>query len=232
VSAFDRETYDELYRAAPDGVWSGRANRQLVVEADGLPPGTALDAGSGEGGDALWLAERGWRVTAVDFSPVALDRARAQAGARGLGDRVEWVHADLDAWLPPVGRFDLVTAHYLHARWTDRPALFRRLAAAVAPGGTLLVVGHLLTGDHGHGDHGHGDHGRHGHRASDEHGQLHERDPEAFYTAEEIAALLEPGEWREVVTEVRDRDPGAAERTGNHVPDTVLRARRRRSGAR
>jgi SAM-dependent methyltransferase len=232
VSAFDRETYDELYRSAP-ALWSGRPNRQLVVEADGLPPGRALDAGSGEGGDALWLAGRGWQVSAVDFSAVALERATAQAHERGLGERIEWLHADLDTWTPPAGRFDLVTAHYLHARWTDRPALFRRLAAAVAPGGTLLVVGHLLVEDHGdHEAHGHhGQHGHHGHGAGGGHGQLHERDPEAFYTAEEVAALLEPGQWHDVVTETRERDPQAAGRTGNAVPDTVLRARRR-SGAR
>ena len=82
MSAVDRESYDELYRST-QSVWSGRPNRQLVVEAADLPPGTALDAGSGEGGDALWLAERGWRVTAVDFSPVALERAAAVARARG-----------------------------------------------------------------------------------------------------------------------------------------------------
>lgn len=222
MSAFDRDTYDELYRSAPT-LWSGRPNRQLVVEAEQLPLGTALDAGSGEGGDALWLAERGWQVTAVDFSSVAVERAAAQARKRGLGDRIEWLHADLEAWPPPAGRFDLVSAHYLHARWSDRPALFRRLAAAVAPGGTLLVVGHLLVGDHGH-------HGDHGLGAGDERGQLHERDPEAFYTAEDVAALLDPDEWEDVVTETRERDPQAAERTGNTVPDTVLVARRR-SGA-
>jgi SAM-dependent methyltransferase len=224
VRAVDRESYDDLYRSAP-ALWSGRPNRQLVVEAEGLAPGRALDAGSGEGGDARWLANRGWRVTAVDFSTVALERAAAQARAEDLGDRIAWVHADLDTWAPGEGRFDLVTAHYLHARWTDRPALFRRLAAAVAPGGTLLVVGHLLVGehDHGHQDHGHEDHGHEDHGE----GQLHERDPEAFYTAEEIAALLDPAAWRDVVTEIRDRDPQAAERTGNAVPDTVLVARRR-----
>jgi SAM-dependent methyltransferase len=225
MSAHDQETYDELYRSAP-ALWSGRPNRQLVVEASELPRGKALDCGSGEGGDALWLAERGWRVTAVDFSTVALERAAAAAAARGLSERVEWVPADLGTWLPPEGGFDLVTAHYLHASWVDRSALFRRLAAAVAPGGTLLVVGHLLVegDDHGHG-HGHDHHGGEGR------GQLHERDPAAFYTADEVMAALDPAEWEDVVTETRDRDPGAAERTGNHVPDTVLVARRR-SGAR
>lgn len=220
----DRESYDELYRSAP-ALWSGRPNRQLVVAASGLPAGAALDAGSGEGGDAQWLAERGWRVTAVDFSTVALERAATLAAARGLDDRIEWVPADLDTWTPPPAAFDLVTAHYLHARWDDRPALFRRLAAAVAPGGTLLVVGHLLNGGGGHRHGRQEDGGGHGD------GQLHGHDPEAFYTAEEVAATLDPGEWRDVVTEIRDRDPEAAERTGNPVPDTVLVARRR-SGAR
>ena len=211
MSAVDREFYDELYRSAPV-VWSGRPNRQLVVEASALPPGTALDAGCGEGADALWLAERGWRVTAVDFSTVALDRGAAGARARGLDERIAWVHADLDAWTPPRGGFDLVAAHYLHSRGADRPALFERLAAAVAPGGTLLVVGHLLGGGPGHEHH-------HGH------------DPDLAYTAEDVAAVLVPAEWRDIVTENRERGPEAAERTGNPVPDTVLVARRR-SGAR
>jgi SAM-dependent methyltransferase len=214
VRAVDRDSYDEMYRSAP-AVWSGRPNRQLVVEATPLPAGTALDAGCGEGADALWLAERGWRVTAVDFSAVALERGAAQARARGLVDRIEWQLADLDAWTP-AQRVDLVTAHYLHSRGADRVALFRRLAAAVAPGGTLLVVGHLMVegADQTHGDHGHGD-------------QEHAHDPAAFYSAEDVAALLDPAEWTDIVTESRDRDPEASARTGNHVPDTVLVARRR-----
>ena len=209
MSAFDRQTYDELYRSAP-AVWSGRPNRQLVAEADALPPGTALDAGCGEGADALWLAERGWRVTGVDFSTVALERAAARARAEGLDDRVEWLPADLGTWSPPRGRFDLVTAHYLHSRGPAREALFRRLAAAVAPGGTLLVVGHLLDpADDGHG---------------------HHHDAGLLYTAEDVAAVLDPEEWADVTTEVRQRDEAAAARTGNAAPDTVLVARR--SGAR
>jgi SAM-dependent methyltransferase len=207
MRATDRESYDELYRSAP-AVWSGRPNRQLIVEAGDLPPGTALDAGCGEGGDALWLAERRWRVTAVDLSPVALERAAAAARARGVDERVEWVHADLDSWTPPERRFDLVTAHYLHATWSDRSGMFQRLAASVAPGGTLLVVGHLIGDAWGSGQH-------------------HAHDPGALYTAEDVAAVLEPGEWAGVVTETRERDPQATERTGNHAPDTVLVARRR-----
>ena len=211
MRAVDRESYDELYRSAP-AVWSGRPNRQLVVEASVLPPGSALDAGCGEGADALWLAERGWQVTAVDFSAVALERGAARAREAGLDDRIEWVPADLGTWSPPHGHFDLVAAHYLHSRGAHREALFQRLAAAVAPGGTLLVVGHLLD------------------PAERGHGHDHAHDPDLLYTAEDVAAVLDPGLWVDVTTEVRERDPEAASRTGNTAPDTVLLARR--SGAR
>ncbi len=207
MSAADRESYDALYRSAP-ALWSGRPNRQLVVEAGALPPGAALDAGCGEGGDALWLASRGWRVTAVDFSPVALGRGAAKAAELLLTDRIEWRHEDLEAWTPPEASFDLVTAHYLHSAWADREAMFRRLAAAVKPGGTLLVVGHQ-----------HGDEWGSGH--------AHAHEAGALYTADDVAAVLDPDEWADVVTETRDRDPGAVHRTGNPVPDTVLVARRR-----
>ncbi len=203
--AITRASYDELYRSAAS-VWTGRPNGQLVREVADLPPGTALDAGAGEGGDALWLASRGWRVTAVDFSPVAIGRGAAKAAELLLSDRIAWQHEDLEVWAPPASSFDLVTAHYLHSAWTDRDAMFRRLAAAVAPGGTLLVVGHQHGEQWGHG---------HAHEAG------------ALYTAQEVAAVLAPEQWRDVVTETRDRDPGAAHRTGNPVPDTVLVARRR-----
>lgn len=203
--AVTRESYDELYRSAP-AVWTGRPNHQLVVEATGLAPGRALDAGAGEGGDALWLASRGWRVTAVDFSPVALGRGAAKAAELLLTDRIEWRQEDLDSWTPPERAFDLVTAHYLHSAWTDRARMFRALAAAVAPGGTLLVVGHA------HGE-GWG------------HGRAHE--PGVLYSAQDVAAVLDPSDWSEIVAETRDRDPEAVERTGNTVPDAVLVARRR-----
>ena len=205
--AITRDSYDELYRSAP-AVWTGKPNGQLVREASDLPPGRALDAGAGEGGDALWLASRGWRVTAVDFSPVALGRGAAKAAELLLTDRIEWRHEDLEAWAPPEASFDLVTAHYLHSAWADREAMFRRLAAAVAPGGTLLVVGHQ-----------HGEQWGHGH--------AHAHEAGALYAADDVAAVLDPEQWTDVVTETRDRDPDAAHRTGNPVPDTVLVARRR-----
>ena len=223
----DQAAWDERYRTTP-AMWSGEPNRQLVAEADVLPPRRALEAGCGEGADALWLAGRGWQVTAVDFSATALDRGRRRAQELGLGDRVAWQQADLRTWAPPEHAFDLVTAHYLHLPGARSGPLFGRLAAAVAPGGTLLVVGHLLdgTGAHDH-DHGHG----HGHGHGSGHGG-HAHDPEMFFTAEEVASSLAPGEWTDVVTETRDRGAAAIERTGNPAPDTVLRARRTGSGAR
>jgi SAM-dependent methyltransferase len=196
---FDEASWEERYGAAP-ALWSGRPNPQLVAEATALPPGRALDAGSGEGGDALWLAGRGWRVTAVDFSTVALARAAAQADRRGV--EVEWVHADLIRWTPPAGTFDLVSAQYLHLPRHDLDPALARLAAAVAPGGSLLVVGHVAS-------------------------ELHTGSPEMFFTAGQVAATLDPAAWDVVVCE--DRPRTASGPAGHELPvaDTVLRARRR-----
>ncbi|SMG37057.1 SAM-dependent methyltransferase [Agreia pratensis] len=133
--------WESRYREA-DRAWSGRANAALEREAVDLAPGRALDLGSGEGGDALWLASRGWRVTAVDISPTALERGRAAADYAGLGERISWVEADLATWIPD-GEFDLVSAHFLHSPVElPREAILRRAASAVAPSGVLLIVGH------------------------------------------------------------------------------------------
>ena len=123
-------------------VWSGAPNAVLVAEVGDLAPGTALDLGCGEGADAVWLGRRGWHVTAVDISVVALARASRQAEAASVTDRVTWERSDLDETFP-VGSFDLVTAHYLHSPLPARQAVaLRHAAAAVAPAGHLLVVGH------------------------------------------------------------------------------------------
>ncbi|NJQ14298.1 SAM-dependent methyltransferase [Streptomyces bohaiensis] len=137
----ETEFWDARY-AAEDRIWSGRVNAPLVEHTAELAPGSALDLGAGEGGDALWLAARGWRVTAVDISRVALERAAALAAERGVADRIDWQHHDLGATFP-AGRFDLVSAQFLHS-WGPLPreAVLRRAAQAVLPGGTLLVVGH------------------------------------------------------------------------------------------
>ena len=137
----DLASWEERYRGAP-ALWSGRVNPPLVTEAGDLVPGRALDVGCGEGGDVLWLAGRGWQVTGLDWSQVALARAAEHATAAGLSERVTWVCGDVDSWQPPTGAFDLVTAHFLHPPADLLGEVVRRLGEAVAPGGTLLHVAH------------------------------------------------------------------------------------------
>jgi SAM-dependent methyltransferase len=136
-----QEHWDHHY-GQRERVWSGRVNQRLAEIAAPLPPGRALDLGCGEGGDAVWLAERGWHVVAVDVSEVALQRATAEARARGVADRIDFVHHDLSATFP-AGVFDLVSAQFLHSTIElDRPRILQRAAAAVAGGGVLAVVDH------------------------------------------------------------------------------------------
>ncbi|KJK54443.1 class I SAM-dependent methyltransferase [Streptomyces sp. NRRL F-4428] len=123
-------------------IWSGKPNALLVREAQDLAPGRALDLGCGEGADTVWLARRGWRVTATDISKVALGRAAEHAAEAGVTDLVDWQQHDF-AQSFPEGEFDLVSACFLHSYGEfPRERILRRAAAAVAPGGTLLVVGH------------------------------------------------------------------------------------------
>ena len=210
---FDRAFWDDRYRSAPS-LWSGRPNARLVSEASGLHPGTALDAGAGEGADAIWLAGRGWRVTAVDISGVALERAAAHARAAAdaaagpAAGRIDWLCRDLTAWQPPEGAYDLVTAQYLHPPPATRGPLFRALAAAVASGGSLLIVGHHPS-----------DMGTTMPRPTN---------PERFFTGDDIAALVGGAGW-EIVTNVAAPRP-ATDPEGRAVTihDTVFRARRTR----
>ena len=131
--------WDERH-AARDPIESHDPDGTLVDEVGGLRSGRALDLATGDGRNAIWLAAQGWQVTAVDFSSVALRRARASARAAGVN--VDWVEADLRAWSPPVGAFDLVSILFLHLPPDERRTIYARAAAAVRPGGTLLVVGH------------------------------------------------------------------------------------------
>lgn len=139
VSLSTEQRWDGVYRARGP-IWSGRPNALLVEVADPLPPGRALDLGCGEGGDAVWLATRGWTTTAVDVAPTALARTRAAADAAGVEVITE--QHDLTESLP-TGLFDLVSACFLQSPvdW-DRTAVLRRAAGAVAPGGILLIVDH------------------------------------------------------------------------------------------
>ena len=149
----DSTTWDEKYKES-ELLWSADANiwvRNLTAD---LPPGTALDVAAGEGRNALWLVARGWQVTAVDFSAVALERARALAEEH-LGrdaERLTTLEADVQTWVPQSRSYDLVLVAYLHLPEQQRRSVMRAAAEAVAPGGTLLVVGHdleNLTSGHG-----------------------------------------------------------------------------------
>ncbi|MBB5936304.1 class I SAM-dependent methyltransferase [Streptomyces zagrosensis] len=135
------EFWDARYQAS-DRVFSGNPNTALLRETAELIPGRALDLGCGEGGDAIWLAEQGWHVTATDISPTALRRGADHAATAGVGDRIDWQQHDL-ANSFPAGAFDLVSAHFLHSPVElPRGEVLRTAAGAVAPGGTLLIVGH------------------------------------------------------------------------------------------
>ena len=141
-SGHDAGAFWDAHYARHVEVWSGAPNAVLVDETSGLRPGAALDLGCGEGADAVWLARRGWRVTGADISEVALERASRRAAAAGVAGRVTWERFDLGESFP-AGAFDLVTAHYLHSpRPARRVLALQQAAGAVAPGGTLLVVGH------------------------------------------------------------------------------------------
>ena len=130
--------------------WSGKPNATLVEEVAQLEPGTALDLGCGEGGDAIWLAAQGWEVTATDISQTALDIAAQHAAEAGV--TVAWERHDLSV-SQPGGPFDLVTTSFLHSKVElPRARILRAAAEAVASGGTLLVVGHAPSAEHRHAD--------------------------------------------------------------------------------
>ena len=203
----DAQHWDERYRSR-DQLFSGNPNGVLVTEAAGLPPGRALDVGCGEGADALWLAGRGWRVTAVDISQVALDRAAATAMAAGpdIAERVIWTQADLTTAPPPAGSFDLVSLQYFPLPVQPGDIALRGLLDAVAPGGTLLFGSHDVAD-----------------LATYRHPDF---DPAAYYQPHDVVPLLDD-DWTVQVDESRLRTTPPPEGT-HHVHDTVLRARRRR----
>ena len=202
-----QEYWDERYGG--EQIWSGNPNPLLVRYVADLPAGTALDVGSGEGADVVWLATHGWTVTGMDVSEVALRRS-AELVARSapeLADRITWQHADVLTWTPEPGHFDLVSAQFMHLPGPERESLHRRLAAAVRPGGTLLVVGH--------------------HPADMEIESLQRPNlPDRFATAEQMAVVLDPAEW-DIETAAPGRD--ATDPDGNtvRVRDAVLRGVRR-----
>ena len=207
LAMLEEPAWEERYRTSP-AVWSGNPNPQLVAEATALPAGRALDIGSGEGADSIWLAAHGWRVTALDFSRVALERAAGHAEAAGgeVAGRIEWCHADVREWQADGASYDLVTSQFMQLPDGQMTDLVGRLARAVAPGGTLLVVGHhphdVATGLRGHG-------------------------ADLMFAAEDLAPALDGDEWDVQVVEARPREAAGPDGGLVTVHDAVLRARRR-----
>ncbi len=201
------QVWDEKYRSRAK-IWSGEPNPQLIAEAAHLPPATALDLGCGEGADAIWLASRGWKVTAVDVSGVALERAEAHAQERGQGGNITWVRQDLATWVPGE-LFDLVTAQFLHSTVMPWQQALQLAAAAVRTGGVLLIVGHHPDG-------------------LPPWSQHHDHAAERFYTAEQLAGELgiAAPEWRLDVVDTRHRSAFGPDGEAAALTDAVLRATR------
>jgi SAM-dependent methyltransferase len=178
-----REEWNRRY-AAVESVWAARPNRFLVREVDGLTPGRALDLACGEGQNATWLASLGWEVTGVDFSEVAIDKARRRAERDGVS--VDFVCADLVEYEPGLAVFDLVIVLYIHIPAPERRVVLARAAEAVAEGGTFLLVGHdLLNLTEGVGG---------------------PSDPTFLYTPEDIAAEIPGLEIEKAERVLRDVD--------------------------
>lgn len=199
---YDAAYWDERYRGA-SRIWSGNPNPQLIAEVTGRPPGRALDAGCGEGADALWLARQGWTVVATDISAVALERAakHAREADQEAAARITWRQADLLGETIEQEAFDLVSAQFLQLAPEPRAALFGSLAAAVRAGGMLLVVGHHPT-DMTSGVH-------------------RPPTPERFYTPEQIAGLLD-GSWTIEVCQARPRPAKTPDGVEVTIHDSVL----------
>jgi SAM-dependent methyltransferase len=195
--------WDARYASA-ERVWSGLPNTALVAEIAGLTPGRALDVGCGEGADAVWLAEHGWDVTALDVSQVALERAARHA--RDAKVEVRWLHSALEGAPIQAGTFDLVSAQYPALQRTATNEAEGLLMAAVAPAGVLLVVHHADV--------------------DTDQAKAHGFDPADYVSPADVAALLGP-DWQVELDErrPRDRTTGAG---AHHTHDVVLHARRLR----
>ena len=221
---FDKPYWERHWQGRPDGdasMATNPPNPHLVRETGGLAPGTALDAGCGAGAEAIWLASRGWQVTGADISAEALAQAAARAAVHEVADRVRWVEADLGTWEPD-RQFDLVTTHYAHPAMPQL-AFYDRLAGWVAPGGTLLVVGHLAHSDGPEGQaRGQGQGQGHGPGRPQEHG--HEPPAEATATAAAITARLDGSRWTVVTAAEPVRTLGGHEGRTAELHDVVVRA--------
>jgi SAM-dependent methyltransferase len=200
VEITEQAAWDQRY-SGPDLVWGAGPNRFVTEEVTALAAGRAIDLGAGEGRNAIWLAERGWKVTAVDFSAAGLARAGRLAAERGVS--VDWVQADLLDYKPAPGGYDLVLIAYIHLPAASLAGVFRSAAAAVAPGGTLLVIGH----DRDNITRGHGG----------------PQDPGRLYTPAAVSAELDGLAIRRAEQVMRPVPTPEGERT---AIDTLVRAER------
>jgi SAM-dependent methyltransferase len=190
--------------AAKEFIWTVDANRFLAAEVANLPPGRALDLAAGEGRNAVWLAEQGWTVRAVDFSDVAIEKGKQLAAARNVADKVDFQVADLRSYEPEAQNFDLVALIYLQIPQAELVPIIARAARAVAPGGTFLLVAH----DSANLEHGYG-------------GPQH---PDALYTAEQVVAAL--GGELEIEKASRVERPVETDAGVKVALDCLVRARR------
>jgi SAM-dependent methyltransferase len=198
----DQRQWDELY-AGTELVWTAEANRFVAEELAGLAAGRALDLGTGEGRNAIWLAERGWQVTAVDFSAAGLAKAAELAAGRGVTG-IRWVEADLRGYQPGPAAYDLVLLAYVHLPPDEFGALLATAASALAPGGTLLVVGHDADNiSRGYGG---------------------PQDPRVLHRVQDVVAALPGLDIQRAEQARRPVLTGDGERT---AIDTVVRAQRR-----
>ena len=195
--------WDARYSERDGTRWSGRPNGRLIAEVASLTPGRALDVGCGEGADAIWLARRGWTVTAIDVSEVAVTRARE--AAEQAGAVVEWVCGDALQTPFPARSFDFVSMQYPALPKAAGEAAVRALLDTVRPGGLLLAVYHDLNDEHR------------------EHMKSRGVDPADYVDADDLGRLL--GEAFTI--EVHAVEPRIDPPPDNpHIADVVLRARR------
>ena len=216
--------------APPEAAAAGSVpNPYLVQAAATLEPGTALDAGCGTGAEAVWLAARGWQVTGADISDTALAQAAERAVGQAVpGGQVTWVQADLVSW-EPGRRFDLVITNYAHPAMPQL-AFYERILDWVAPGGTLLIVGHG-TGHDGHAGHDshdtHDSHGGHGAAPTGSDGGSGHPPAEATVTLGDVQRILDPQDWVIQVAQEQPRTLTGPDGRAHVLADVVVQAARR-----
>ena len=194
----DAIEWDQRY-STTELIWTAEANQFVAAETGHLQPGRALDLAAGEGRNAIWLAQRGWRATAVDFSHVALDKGRRLAESLDVADKVVWICADVVAWTPPPNSYDLVVVAYLHLPVDDLRTAIGHAVSGLNAGGAIVVVGH----DEANLDGGTGG----------------PQDPAVLYTPEKVTAIVKAAGLTEIKAVTVERH------TANGVAlDTVMTA--------